>query len=112
MKSINYYLNIACCVGLCTAVSAFAEPTPSPSPTSTPHSEPSPTPSGTPRQYPTPTPTPTPHSEPSATPTPTPGGDHGEVSLRGFYGTTSPGSLMVFYIEKNTHVQIHMLDLT
>src|SRR6266404_6531005 len=95
MKSINYYLNIACSIGLCTAVSAFAEPTP--------------TPTATPRQYPTPTPTP--HPEPSATPTPTPGGDHGEVSLRGFYGTTAPGSLVVFYIEKNTHVQIHMLDL-
>jgi hypothetical protein len=108
MKSITKYLTIACCVGLGAAITALAEPTPSPTPTSTPHTEPSPT--GTPRQYPTPTPTP--HSEPSATPTPTPGGDHGDVSLRGFYGTTAPGSLVVFYIEKNTHVQIHMLDLT
>src|SRR2546430_3014846 len=99
MKSIIHYLNITCCLGLCTAVSALAEPTPSPSPTPTPHLEPSASPTATPRQYPTPTPTP--HSEPSATPTPTPGGDHGEVSLRGVYGTTSTGSLIVFYIEKD-----------
>jgi len=32
--------------------------------------------------------------------------------LRGFYGATTPaGSLVVFYIEKNTHVQIHLLDV-
>jgi hypothetical protein len=32
--------------------------------------------------------------------------------LRGFYGSTTPaGSLIVFYIEKNTHVQIHFLDI-
>jgi hypothetical protein len=107
MKSNSIkYLNLICCVGLSTVITALAEPTPSPSPSSTPHTEPT----ATPRQYPTPTPTP--HPEPSATPTPTPGGDHGDVSLRGFYGTTAPGSLVVFYIEKNTHVQIHMLDLT
>jgi hypothetical protein len=102
MKSITYYLNIACCVGLCAAVSAFAEPTPSPSPTPTPHSEPSASPTATPRHDPTPTPT------PSATPD----GDHGEVSLRGIYGSTASGSLVVFYIEKNTHVQIHQFDVT
>jgi hypothetical protein len=100
MKSIIYYLNIACCVGFCSAISAFAEPTPSPSPTSTPHTEPSASPTTTPRPTPTPT------------PTATPDGDHGEVSLRGVYGTTSPGSLVVFYIEKNTHVQIHLFDVT
>jgi len=100
MKSITYYLNIASCVGLCSAISAFAEPTPSPSPTSTPHTEPSASPTTTPRPTPTPT------------PTATPDGDHGEVSLRGVYGTTSPGSLVVFYIEKNTHVQIHLFDVT
>jgi len=100
MKSITYYLNIACCVGLCSAISAFAEPTPTPSPTSTPHTEPSASPTTTPRPTPTPT------------PTATPDGDHGDVSLRGVYGTTSPGSLVVFYIEKNTHVQIHLFDVT
>ncbi|MFN2621800.1 MAG: hypothetical protein ABR611_03050 [Chthoniobacterales bacterium] len=110
--SIIKYLNTAGLIGLSAAVTALAEPTPSPTPTSTPHTEPSasPTPSGTPRSYPTPTPTP--HSEPTPSATPTPGDDHGEVSLRGFYGTTSPGSLMVFYIEKNTHIQIHQLDVT
>jgi len=107
---ITKYLNLACCVGLTAAVTALAEPTPSPTPTSTPHSEPSasPTPSGTPRSEPTPTPTP--HTEPTPSPTPTPG-DHGDVSLRGFYGSTAPGSLIVFYIEKNTHIQIHQLDV-
>src|SRR5256886_4821240 len=110
MKSIIKYLNLICCVGLSAAVTALAEPTPSPSPSSTPHTEPSATPSATPRQYPTPTPTPRP--EPSATPTPTPGGDHGEVSLRGVYGSTTPaGALIVFCIEKNTFVQINMLDI-
>ena len=102
MKSIIKHLSLACCVGLSAVVTALAEPTPSPTPT--PHSEPSasPTASGTPRREPTPT----------ATPTPTPGDDHGDISLRGFYGTTSPGSLIVFYIEKNTHIQIHQLDVT
>jgi hypothetical protein len=101
MKSIIHYLNIACCVGFGAALTALAEPTPSPSPTSTPHSEPSASP------------TPTPRNEPSPTPTPsaTPGGDHGEVSLRGVYGSTAPGSLVVFYIEKNAHIQIHQLDV-
>ena len=112
MKSIIKYLCLISCVALSAAATALAEPTPAPSPTSTPHNEPSasPTPSGTPRSYPTPTPTPRPEPTPSATPTP--GDDHGEVSLRGFYGTTSPGSLVVFYIEKNTHIQIHQLDVT
>lgn len=100
MKSIIKYLSFACCVGLSAAVTALAEPTPSPS--STPHPEPS----GTPRHDPTPTP----HPEPS--PTATPGGDHGEVSLRGVYGSTTPaGALIVFCIEKNTFVQINMLDI-
>ena len=116
------------------ALSVYAESTPTPTPTATPHTEPSAsptptphkepsaTPTPTPHNEPTPTPTATPHTEPSAsprpspspTPTPEPGDDdhhHGEVSLRGFYGTTSPGSLVVFYIEKNTHVQIHLLDV-
>ncbi|HZE56929.1 MAG TPA: hypothetical protein VE031_03665 [Chthoniobacterales bacterium] len=112
MKSIIKYLCLISCVALSAATTALGEPTPAPSPTSTPHNEPSasPTPSGTPRSYPTPTPTPRPEPTPSATPTP--GDDHGEVSLRGFYGTTSPGSLVVFYIEKNTHIQIHQLDVT
>lgn len=109
------------------ALSVYAEPTPtphsdsSPSPTPTPHSEPSASPTPTPHQESTPTPTP--HHEPtatprpSATPTPTPRDNdnddhHGEVSLRGFYGSTTPaGSLVVFYVEKNTHVQIHLLDI-
>src|SRR3954471_8755849 len=104
MKAIIKYLNLTCCIGLSAAVTAFAEPTPSPSPT--PHSEPSasPTPSGTPHHEPTPTPT----------PTATPDGDHdhGEVSLRGVYGATTPsGGLVVFCIEKNTLVQINMLDV-
>ncbi|MEY2559014.1 MAG: hypothetical protein QOE34_2439 [Verrucomicrobiota bacterium] len=106
------------------ALSVYAESTPSPTPSPTPHTEPSasPTPTPTPHTEPSATPTPTPHQEPSATPrpspsptpTPEPGDDHhGEVSLRGFYGSTTPtGSLIVFYIEKNTHVQIHVLDVT
>jgi hypothetical protein len=87
MQFIIKYLTCAFCLGLGAAMTAFAEPTPSPTPTSTPH------------------------SEPSASPTPTPGGDHGEVSLRGVYGSTAPGSLVVFYIEKNSHIQIHQLDV-
>lgn len=104
MKSIIKYLNLACCVGLTAAATALAEPTPSPTPT--PHTEPSasPTPSGTPRQEPTPT--------PAASPSSTPDGEHGEVSLRGVYGATTPtGGLVVFCIEKNTFVQINMLDV-
>jgi hypothetical protein len=102
MKSIIKYLSFACCVGLSAAVTALAEPTPSPS--TTPHPEPS----GTPRHDPTPTP----HPESTPTPTATPGGDHGEVSLRGVYGSTTPaGALIVFGIEKNTFVQINMLDI-
>jgi hypothetical protein len=115
------------------ALSVYAESTPSPTPTATPHTEPSASPTPTPHTEPSATPTPTPHTEPtptptatphqepsatprpspSATPTPEPGDDHhGEVSLRGFYGSTTPtGSLIVFYIEKNTHVQIHVLDV-
>ncbi|HEX4632168.1 MAG TPA: hypothetical protein VH188_14515 [Chthoniobacterales bacterium] len=102
MKSIIKYLNLGCCIGLTAAVTALAEPTPSA--TSTPHSEPSasPTPSGTPHQEPTPTPTATPDGD----------HDHGEVSLRGVYGATTPsGGLIVFCIEKNTFVQINMLDI-
>jgi hypothetical protein len=110
MKSIIKYLTITCCVGLGAALSALAEPTPSPS--STPHTEPSATPSATPRHEPTPTPTSTPRPEPTTTPTATPGGDHGEVSLRGVYGATTPaGALTVFCIEKNSFVQINMLDI-
>jgi len=118
MQFMIKYLTCALCLGLGAAITAFAEPTPSPTPTGTPHSEPSATPSATPRPSPTatprpePTPTPTPHFEPSATPTPTPGGDHGEVSLRGVYASTASGSLIVFYIEKNAHVQIHQLDVS
>ncbi len=106
MKTIIKYLNLACCVGLSAAVTALAEPTPSPSPSSTPHPEPS----ATPRHDPTPTPTS--HPEPTPTPTATPGGDHGEVSLRGVYGATTPaGALILFCIEKNTFVQINMFDI-
>jgi hypothetical protein len=104
MKSIIKYLNLICCVGLSAAVTALAEPTPSPTPSSTPNPEPS----ATPRHDPTPTP----HPEPTPTPSATPGGDHGEVSLRGVYGATTPaGALIVFCIEKNTFVQINMLDI-
>ncbi|MEY2572019.1 MAG: hypothetical protein QOJ87_232 [Verrucomicrobiota bacterium] len=104
MKSIIKSLNLACCVSFSAALTALAEPTPSPTPT--PHTEPSasPTATGTPRREPTPTPT----------PTATPDGDHehGEVSLRGVYGATTPaGGLVVFCIEKNTFVQINMLDI-
>src|SRR3954470_9624988 len=97
MKSILKYLNLACCISVSAAVTAFAEPSPSPTPT--PHSEPS----GTPRHEPTPTPT----------PTATPNDDHdGEVSLRGIYAATNPsGGLVIFNIEKNTHVQIYALDV-
>src|SRR6478609_431148 len=114
MKYVLKCLNLACCIGVSAAVTALAEPTPSPSPTSTPHNEPSATPSGTPRHEPTATPTSTPHSEPTPTPTATPEGDHehGEVSLRGVYGATTPsGGLIVFCIDKNTFVQINMLDV-
>lgn len=102
MKSITKYLTVACGLGLCAAITALAEPTPSPTPT--PHSEPSPSATSTPRPTPTPT----------ASPTATPGDDHehGEVSLRGVYGSTTPaGALIVFCIEKNTFVQINMLDI-
>src|ERR1051326_9601034 len=102
MKSIIKYLNLIGCVALSATVTALAEPTPSPTPT--PHTEPSasPTPSGTPRKEPTPTPT------SSATP----GDDHDEVSLRGVYGATTPaGALIVFCIEKNTFIQVNMLDV-
>src|SRR5947209_16102916 len=66
-----------------------------------------------PEQSPTPSPTPT--------TSPTPGGDdhgggpgpsQGDLSLHGLYlGTTSGGGLGVFYIEKNTHIQVNMLDV-
>jgi hypothetical protein len=114
MKSIAKHISTFICLSLFGALTAYAEPTPTP--TATPHQEPSATPTATPRPEPTPTPhqepsaTPTPH--PSATPTPTPNDEHGEVSLRGVYGTTTPGSLVVFYIEKNAHVQIHLFDVT
>ena len=120
MKSIIKYMNLLGCVALSATVTALAEPTPTATPT--PHTEPSasPTPSGTPRKEPTPTPTATAHSEPSATSTPrptatptaSPQGEHGEVSLRGVYGATTPsGGLIVFCIDKNTFVQINMLDV-
>ncbi|HSV61719.1 MAG TPA: hypothetical protein VLH83_00105, partial [Chthoniobacterales bacterium] len=32
--------------------------------------------------------------------------------MRGVYGTTSPGSLVLFYIENNAHVQVHQFDVT
>jgi len=49
--------------------------------------------------------------EPTPNPTATPG-DHGEISLRGVYGATTPsGGLVVFCIEKNTFVQINMLNI-
>ena len=34
------------------------------------------------------------------------------MSLRGVYGTTSPGSLVLFYVESNAHVQVHQFDFT
>ncbi|MFL6588996.1 MAG: hypothetical protein ACJ8M4_02360 [Chthoniobacterales bacterium] len=103
MRSIIKCLKLVCCVALSTTVTALAEPTP------TPHSEPSasPTPTSTPR-HDEPTPTPT------ASPSSTPGDDHdhGEVSLRGVYGATTPsGGLVLFCIERNTFVQINMLDV-
>ena len=60
---------------------------------------------------------PEPSPSPSASPSPTPGGDddhggHGELSLHGFYrGTTTSGSIALFYIEANTHIQINILDV-
>src|SRR5262245_44889639 len=87
--------------------------------------EPEPTPTPTPNEEPTPTP----HEEP--TPNPEPGddngghdnggddqnsdddGEHGDLSLHGFYqGTTADGALAVFYVENNTHVQINILDFS
>jgi hypothetical protein len=96
MKHITKSQIIACCIGLSAAVTAFAEPSPSPSATGTPRHEPSPSPI----------------PGPSATPGGDDDHDHGEVSLRGVYGATTPaGSLIVFAIEKNTFVQINMLDI-
>lgn len=71
---------------------------------------------------------PEPSPSPSASPSPTPGGgddhggggddhagggdDHSGLSLHGLYeGTTSTGALVVLYIEKNTHIQINVLDV-
>lgn len=80
------------------ALPAYAfEPTtsPTPTPTATPRTEPSPSPSA------------------SASPSVSPSDDHGTLSLHGFYeGTTSAGGIALFYIEKNTHIQINVLDLT
>lgn len=73
-----------------------------------------------------PSPTPSPTASPSATPGDDHGGgggggggddhggdDHPDLSLHGLYeGTTSAGGIGVFYIEKNTHIQINILDLT
>lgn len=96
MKFITNHVAKLAFLSVFTALSVYAEPSPSPSPT--------------PQKEPTP--------RPSATPTPTPGDDHdgddhrGKFSLRGFYGSTTPaGSLVVFYVEKNTHIQIHLLDI-
>jgi acyl dehydratase len=131
MKSISKHLITLICAGAFVAMPLFAETeNPSPTPTVTPNTEPSATPSATPHNEPSATPTP--HQEPSASPTETEhpepsaspgetehpepsaspeGGHHGEVSLRGFYeGTTPTGALALFYIEKNTHVQIHLFD--
>lgn len=97
------YLTITCCIGFGAAVTALAESTPSPSPSPKPESSAT----ATPRKEPTPTPT------PSATPAHDDDHEHGEISLRGVYGATTPaGSLVVFCIEKNSHVQIHFLDVT
>lgn len=116
MKSINKtLLEIACLTALCAlpVYGADSSPTPAPSasPSSTPHLEPSPSasPSSSPRLEPSPS--------PSASPDEKNGdnhnGDHGDFSLHGLYeGTTSAGGIVVFYIEKNTHIQINQLDLT
>src|SRR3954454_2596791 len=67
-------------------------------------------------------PTPTPSPSPTVSPTPGGGDDHGaddrggddhpDLSLHGLYeGTTSAGGIVVFYIERNTHIQINLLDL-
>ena len=104
---LNLFLSLVCFGALAALPAATAEPEPSPSPT--PQEEPSPTPD----------------PEPSGTPAPEPGddgggddnggddGEHGDLSLHGFYeGTTEAGALLVFYIESNTHVQINVLDVT
>lgn len=72
-------------------------PTPSPSPSSTPRLEPSPSPS----------------PSASASSSASPGENHeGNLSLHGLYeGTTTSGGILLFYIEKNTHIQINVLDL-
>ncbi|MFL6594484.1 MAG: hypothetical protein ACJ8HQ_03480, partial [Chthoniobacterales bacterium] len=75
-------------------------------------------------------PAPTPTPNPAASPSPTPGDDHGggggggggddhggddhpDLSLHGLYeGTTSAGGIAVFYIERNTHIQINLLDIS
>ena len=68
---------------------------------------------------------PSPTASPAPTASPTPGDDdvhhkgggnngshHGEISLHGlFEGMTSSGAIAVFYVEKNTHIQVNILDV-
>jgi hypothetical protein len=79
-------------------------------------------PSPTPSVAPTASPSPAADDHGGGTPSPSPsatasgddhGGDrHGEISLHGlFEGTTSTGGVAIFYIEKNTHIQVNILDV-
>lgn len=69
-----------------------------------------PRPSSTPHPEPTPSATASPHTEPSPSASPE-DGEHGEVSLRGFYeGLTGDGALALFYVSDNAHISIHILD--
>ena len=90
-------VKIICAAAALCAVDAYgsdASPTPSPSPSPTPHIEASPTPT------------------PSPSPSPTGDDRRGDLSLHGLYeGSTSAGGIAIFYIEKNTHIQINVLDL-
>ncbi|MFL6537465.1 MAG: hypothetical protein ACJ8JD_04710 [Chthoniobacterales bacterium] len=116
-------------------------PTPSPSATAfDDHGvDPSPSPSTSPNDpgddhgvdNPSPSPSTSPHDpgddhgvdHPS--PSPSPGDDnnddhggksgpgHGDISLHGLYeGATSDGGLAVFYVEKGSHLQVNVIDVT
>jgi hypothetical protein len=108
MKSIiKHLLKVTCVAAFCAMPIYASEPEPFPSPSASP--------SATPDTEPSPSPSPdgTPHGDPSPSPSATPieQEHHGELSLRGFYqGVTPTGAVAVFYIEANTHVQIHLLD--
>ena len=105
MKLKRQILNITCLAALCALPVYGSEISPSPSPSATPNIEPSPSPSTTPHTEPSPSPSPSASASPVDD-------HHGELSLHGLYeGSTSAGGVAIFYIEKNTHIQINILDV-